>query len=225
MLSIIRGSGFRGSQALRAKLPAITCFSGVRHNSTNAVTLASSDHSYDYPIEKLEGDGASRRAFNYAVLGGARFIYASATRLIAMKFIASMSASADVLALASTEVDIGAIEAGSSVTVKWRGKPVFVRHRNEEEISKAVKVPMDKLKDPQQDSERVKDPEWLVTIGVCTHLGCVPINGAGDFGGYFCPCHGSHYDTSGRIRKGPAPANLEIPPYELDVDEGNLVIG
>jgi len=197
---------------------------GVRPSSTSTA-LASSDHSYDYAIAKPEGDGESRRAFNYMVLGGARFIYASATRLIAMKFIASMSASADVLALAQTEVDIGNIEAGSSVTVKWRGKPVFVRHRNDEEIAKAVKVPMSALKDPQADADRVKIDEWLVVLGVCTHLGCVPINGAGDFGGYFCPCHGSHYDTSGRIRKGPAPANLEIPPYDIDLDGGKLVVG
>merc|ERR1711907_21217 len=200
----------------RVAMPAIT--RAVRESSSSAVTpLRSDDHSYDYPIEKL-GD-PSRRAFTYLVLGGARFVYASAARLIAVKFIASMSASADVLALASTEVDIGAIEQGSSVTVKWRGKPVFVRHRDDSEITAARKVPMDALKDPQRGEERVKDPEWLVAIGVCTHLGCVPLAGAGDFGGYFCPCHGSHYDTSGRIRKGPAPLNLEIPPYELDVEE------
>merc|ERR1711937_93021 len=194
----------------------------VAQQSTNA--LAPTDHSYDKPLEKL-GD-PSKRAFNYAVLGGARFIYASATRLIAMKFIASMSASADVLALASTEVDLSKIDEGSGITVKWRGKPVFVRHRTEDEIA-AVNKPgiVDKLVDKQEDSERVKDPAWLVTIGVCTHLGCVPISGAGDFGGYFCPCHGSHYDASGRIRKGPAPLNLEIPPYELDADEGTLLIG
>merc|ERR1711998_543507 len=154
-------------------LPAVVRLAGARPSTSTAVTLASDDHSYDYPVKKT-GDGESRRAFNYAVLGGARFVHASATRLIAMKFIASMSASADVLALASTEVDIGAIDAGASVTVKWRGKPVFVRHRTEEEIAKAVKVPMDSLKDPQKDGDRVTDPEWLVVLGVCTHLGCVP---------------------------------------------------
>merc|ERR1712224_290066 len=206
-----------------AVVPRITNQLAVaRQQSTNA--LAPTDHSYDKPLEKL-GD-PSKRAFNYAVLGGARFIYASATRLIAMKFIASMSASADVLALASTEVDLSKIDEGSGITVKWRGKPVFVRHRTEDEIA-AVNKPgiVDKLVDKQEDSERVKDPAWLVTIGVCTHLGCVPISGAGDFGGYFCPCHGSHYDASGRIREGPAPLNLEIPPYELDADEGTPLIG
>jgi ubiquinol-cytochrome c reductase iron-sulfur subunit len=202
-------------------LPAAT---GIRLSSSSTA-LASDDHTYDYAIKKLDGDAQDRRAFNYMVLGGARFIYASATRLIAMKFIASMSASADVLALASTEVSIGEIEEGAAITVKWRGKPVFVRHRSEDEIAKVAKVPLSDLKDPQSDADRAKNPEWLVVLGVCTHLGCVPINGAGDFGGYFCPCHGSHYDASGRIRKGPAPANLEIPPYELDLDEGKLVIG
>merc|ERR1711939_182318 len=205
-----------------AVVPRITNQLAVARQSTSTA-LAPSDHSYDKPLEKL-GD-PSKRAFNYAVLGGARFIYASATRLIAMKFIASMSASADVLALASTEVDIGAIELGTSVTVKWRGKPVFVRHRSEGEISQAEKVDVGSLKDPQTDAERVKNPEWLVVLGVCTHLGCVPINGAGDFGGYFCPYHGSHYDTSGRIRKGPAPLNLEVPSYDIDLDGGKLVIG
>merc|ERR550537_637799 len=142
-----------------------------------------------------------------------------------MKFISSMAMSEDVKANASTEVDIGAIELGTSVTVKWRGKPVFVRHRSEGEISQAEKVDVGSLKDPQTDAERVKNPEWLVVLGVCTHLGCVPINGAGDFGGYFCPCHGSHYDTSGRIRKGPAPLNLEVPAYDIDTGDNKLVVG
>merc|ERR1711990_1298941 len=221
-------TGIRGSSLLRTKAvtlaPAVQRLAGVRSASSNAVApLASDDHSYDYPLTPL-GD-PSKRAFTYAVLGGARFVYASAARLIAVKFISSMAMSEDVKANASTEVDIGAIDAGSSVTVKWRGKPVFVRHRDDGEINSARKVPMENLKDPEKDEDRVKDAEWLVTIGVCTHLGCVPLAGAGDFGGYFCPCHGSHYDTSGRIRKGPAPLNLEIPPYELDTEENSLVIG
>lgn len=217
-------TGLRGSVFLKqtpALLPASLRLIGARPSSSNA--LASSDHSYDYPLTKV-GD-PSKRAFTYMVLGGARLIYASAARLIAIKFIASMSASADVLALASTEVDIGAIDQGTSVTVKWRGKPVFVRHRSEAETKSARKVPLSSLKDPQMDEDRVKDADWLVLIGVCTHLGCVPLAGAGDFGGYFCPCHGSHYDTSGRIRKGPAPLNLEVPPYELSTDDGTLLIG
>merc|ERR1711990_956222 len=219
-------TGIRGSSLLRTKAvtlaPAVQRLAGVRSASSNAVApLASDDHSYDYPLTPL-GD-PSKRAFTYAVLGGARFVYASAARLIAVKFISSMAMSEDVKANASTEVDIGAIEEGAAVTVKWRGKPVFVRHRTEDEIAKVGKVPMSALKDPQEDLDRVKEPEWLVVLGVCTHLGCVPINGAGDFGGYFCPCHGSHYDTSGRIRKGPAPLNHEVPTYSIE--DTTLTIG
>ena len=135
-----------------------------------------------------------------------------------------MSASADVLALASAEFDIGSIAEGTTLTVKWRGKPVFIRHRTEAEIKAEADVNVASLKDPQADLDRVKgDPKWLIVLGICTHLGCVPISGAGEFGGWFCPCHGSHYDTSGRIRKGPAPLNLELPPYKLDGSK--LVVG
>ncbi|KAI1876851.1 uncharacterized protein JN550_000923 [Neoarthrinium moseri] len=140
------------------------------------------------------------------------------------KFLKNMSASADVLAMAKVEVDLNAIPEGKNVIIKWRGKPVFIRHRTAEEIDEANKVNVQSLRDPQTDEDRVQKPEWLVMLGVCTHLGCVPIGEAGDFGGWFCPCHGSHYDISGRIRKGPAPLNLEIPAYEFPEDE-KLVIG
>lgn len=137
---------------------------------------------------------------------------------IAWPFIHSMNPSRDVLALASTEVELGPIQPGMAVTVMWRGKPVFVRHRTPEEIATARAVPMSELKDPARDEQRVQRPQWLVMVGVCTHLGCVPLgqkptDAKGDYNGWFCPCHGSHYDTSGRIRKGPAPANLEVPTY------------
>jgi ubiquinol-cytochrome c reductase iron-sulfur subunit len=128
-------------------------------------------------------------------------------------FIHQMNPSADVLALSSTEVDLSQIAAGQSVTILWRGKPVFVRHRTEAEIAQAQKDDTASLPDPAKDVDRVKKPEWLVMMGVCTHLGCVPLGQQGEYGGWFCPCHGSHYDTSGRIRKGPAPANLPIPEY------------
>lgn len=114
--------------------------------------------------------------------------------------------------------------AGKNVTFKWRGKPLFVRHRTEEEIAREQAVNTAELRDPQTDAERVANPKFLVVIGVCTHLGCVPIANAGDFGGYYCPCHGSHYDGSGRIRKGPAPANLEVPHVEF-LDAKTLVVG
>lgn len=131
----------------------------------------------------------------------------------AWPFIDQMNPSADVLALSSTEVDLSQIAAGQSVTILWRGKPVFVRHRTEAEIAQARQDDAAALPDPQNDADRVQKPEWLVMMGVCTHLGCVPLGQKGDFGGWFCPCHGSHYDTSGRIRKGPAPTNLPVPDY------------
>lgn len=110
------------------------------------------------------------------------------------------------------------------VIIKWRGKPVFIRHRTQDEITEARETKWESLRDPQSDDDRVQRPEWLVMLGVCTHLGCVPIGEAGDYGGWFCPCHGSHYDISGRIRKGPAPLNLEVPQYSFPEDE-TLVIG
>ena len=138
--------------------------------------------------------------------------------------IDQMNPDASVKALATTEVDISNISLGKTITVLWRGKPVFIRRRTQEEISKAQNVNLEELKDPQKDEDRVKKTEWLIMTGVCTHLGCVPLGDKGDFGGWFCPCHGSHYDTSGRIRKGPAPTNLEIPKYEF-VDNNTIKIG
>ena len=138
--------------------------------------------------------------------------------------IDQMNPDASVKALATTEVDISNISLGKTITVLWRGKPVFIRRRTQEEISKAQNVNLEELKDPQKDEDRVKKPEWLIMTGVCTHLGCIPLGDKGDFGGWFCPCHGSHYDTSGRIRKGPAPTNLEIPKYEF-VDNNTIKIG
>lgn len=136
-------------------------------------------------------------------------------------FISSMNPSADVLALSSTEVDLAAIAQGQEIKVMWRGKPVFIRHRTQKNIDEARAVPLADLPDPQTDDDRVKKghEQWLVMVGVCTHLGCVPLgNQAGEYGGWFCPCHGSNYDSSGRIRKGPAPLNLAIPPYEFTSD-------
>ncbi|KAK8970378.1 hypothetical protein KSP40_PGU018471 [Platanthera guangdongensis] len=174
---------------------------------------------------RLEAGGdPTKRAFAYFVLTGGRFVYASLLRLFILKFVLSMSASKDVLAMASLEVDLSNIEAGSTVTVKWRGKPVFIRHRTEDDIKLANAVDVNSLRDPQEDAARVKNPEWLVVVGVCTHLGCIPLPNAGDYGGWFCPCHGSHYDISGRIRKGPAPFNLEVPTYSF-LEENKLLIG
>ena len=144
-------------------------------------------------------------------------------------FLKSMNPAEDTLALGTTEVDVSAIEEGQSITVKWRGKPVFIRKRTKIEIEEAKAVNIADLKHPEQDFERVKKEEWLVLVGVCTHLGCVPLgqkltDTKGEYNGWYCPCHGSHYDTSGRIRKGPAPENLPVPPYSF-LNDTTIKIG
>lgn len=166
-----------------------------------------------------------QRAFTYFALSGGRFIYASAVRLLVLKFLMSMSAAKDVLAMATLEVELDKVAVGDTIVVKWRGKPVFIRHRTPEQIAGEQGTKMGELRDPQTDVERAANPEWLIVLGVCTHLGCVPISGAGEFNGWFCPCHGSHYDGSGRIRKGPAPLNLEVPEYSFSEDGSKLMIG
>jgi ubiquinol-cytochrome c reductase iron-sulfur subunit len=134
--------------------------------------------------------------------------------------IDQMNPSADTLALASTEFDLTKVAEGQQIVIKWRGKPVFIRSRTAKEIADARAVPLSDLKDPQADQDRVKagKDQWLILVGACTHLGCVPTFATGDYGGWFCPCHGSHYDTSGRIRKGPAPLNLPVPEYTFLTD-------
>ena len=138
--------------------------------------------------------------------------------------IDQMNPDASVKALASTEVDISSVQPGQSLTVLWRGKPVFIKRRTDQEIQKAREVSLNDLKHPEKDEDRVQKPEWLVMLGVCTHLGCVPLTDKGDYNGWFCPCHGSHYDTSGRIRKGPAPTNMEVPKYQF-VNNNTIKIG
>jgi ubiquinol-cytochrome c reductase iron-sulfur subunit len=165
------------------------------------------------------------RALSYVMIGSLGVLSASAAKSSVTEFLQTMAASADVLALAKVEVELGAIPEGKNVIIKWRGKPVFIRHRTQAEIEEARSVDWKGFRDPQADEDRVKKPEWLVMLGVCTHLGCVPIGEAGEFGGWFCPCHGSHYDISGRARKGPAPLNLEIPAYEFSEGDEKLVIG
>lgn len=163
--------------------------------------------------------GTTRRDFLYiataavGAVGGAAALW---------PLINQMNPDASVLALASADVDLTPIAEGQSITIKWRGKPVFVTHRTKKEIEEARAVALNQLPDPQPDQARVKEghDQWLVLIGVCTHLGCVPLgqrsgDPKGDYDGWFCPCHGSHYDTSGRIRRGPAPLNLVVPPYEF----------
>ncbi|VDK45413.1 unnamed protein product [Anisakis simplex] len=138
-------------------------------------------------------------------------------------FVSYKAMAADQRALASIEIKLSDIPEGQTKTFEWRGKPVFVKHRTAEEIQREKSVVLSELRDPQHDDQRVVKDEWSVVVGVCTHLGCVPIAGTGDFGGYYCPCHGSHYDGSGRIRKGPAPLNLQVPEYLFKEDK--VVVG
>merc|ERR1712142_948298 len=176
------------------------------------------------PTSNNRDTAESRATFSYVLGGSLGVVGVYAAKTVVTQFITSMSASADVLALSKIEIKLGDIPEGKNMTFKWRGKPLFIRHRTAQEIADVAAVDPATLRDPQSDAERVKEAEWLIILGVCTHLGCVPIANAGEFGGYYCPCHGSHYDASGRIRKGPAPLNLEVPYYEFP-EEGLLVVG
>ncbi len=163
---------------------------------------------------------ASENRRNFIILT-AQAMGAVGAAAVVWPFISSMNPSADVLAMASTEVDISHIVEGQEIKVMWRGKPVFIRHRTAENIAEAQGVDVNELRDPEPDTARVQKgkEQWLIMVGVCTHLGCVPLgNGTGDYKGWFCPCHGSHYDSAGRIRKGPAPTNLAVPPYAFVSD-------
>ncbi len=172
----------------------------------------------------------NRRDFLYLATGAMGAVGAAA---VAWPFVDQMNPSASTRALASIEVDVSALEQGQAITVQWRGKPVFIRNRTEQEVEDARAVELSDLKDPIARNENIDSTadasdlnrsagegkeNWIVMIGSCTHLGCVPVGLAGDFGGWFCPCHGSHYDTAGRIRRGPAPANLFIPVFEFTSD-------
>lgn len=169
------------------------------------------------------GGGETRRDFLFLATGAVAGVGSLAA---VWPLIDQMNPARDVLALASIEVDLAPIAEGQSITVMWRGKPLFIRKRTATEIAAARAVALEDLKDPEADSARVDEnhPEWLVLVGVCTHLGCVPLGSAGDYDGWFCPCHGSHYDTSGRIRKGPAPTNLPVPEYVF-LDDSRIVVG
>jgi ubiquinol-cytochrome c reductase iron-sulfur subunit len=169
--------------------------------------------------EVLPPEGERRRDFIYVATGAFAAVGAGA---VAWPLINQMNPSADVLAMASIDVDLAQVQPGQAIKVSWRGKPVFARHLTPEEIAAANKVDPATLRDPATLAERTKPGKenWLITLGVCTHLGCVPLGAAegenrGDFGGYFCPCHGSHYDTAARVRLGPAPKNLQVPDYKF----------
>ncbi len=169
-----------------------------------------------------EGSGVRRRDFIHIAAVSFAGVGAAA---VAMPLVSQMSASADVLALASIEVDVAAIQPGQAIKTSWRKQPVFIRNLTPAEIEEANKVDVGSLRDPQTLADRTKPGKenWLITLGVCTHLGCVPLGAAagevkGEYGGYFCPCHGSHYDTAARIRKGPAPLNLAVPEFAFISD-------
>lgn len=182
-------------------------------DNSNALVKDSSDN----------GDGSTRRDF--VVLTASAMVgvgLMSAT----IPFVKSLAPDAGVLAVGSVEVDLSPLQEGQSTTIMWRGRPVFITHRTSTQITEAQNVDFAALKDPETDAERVKkgQEKWLVVVGVCTHLGCVPVANKGDYNGWFCPCHGSQYDSSGRVRKGPAPTNLVVPPYEF-INENKIKIG
>ena len=186
-------------------------------------------------MSNAEEHPGSRRDFIYYATAGAGAVVTGAA---VWPLVNQMNPSADVQALASIRVDVSAVDPGTQITVLWQGKPVFIRSRTEDEIATAREVDVATLPDPEANNENLtaeadatdenraltEDGVWLVQMGVCTHLGCVPLGEAGDFGGWFCPCHGSHYDTSGRIRKGPAPRNLPVPVAEF-VDDTTIKLG
>lgn len=185
--------------------------------------MSDSDNSKD-----KKQDGETRRDFLYLTAAAFGAVGAGS---VAWPLINQMNPAADTLALSTTEVDLSNIAEGEAKTVMWRGKPVFVKHRTPAEIEEAKKDDTAELRDPQTDAERVKEGQekWLVTVGICTHLGCVPLGQKdsdvkGEYDGWFCPCHGSHYDTSGRIRKGPAPTNLAVPEYTF-INDTTIKIG
>ena len=193
---------------------------GIDEISVLRVSMATLEETY---AAQVEADHSLRRrdfiniaAVSFAGVGAAAVVFPLVTQ---------MNPSADVLALSSTEVDISKIAPGQAIKTSWRKQPVFVRNLTPKEIAEANAVPVSELRDPQTLAERTKEGKanWLITLGVCTHLGCVPLGvgegeNRGDYGGYFCPCHGSHYDTAARIRKGPAPTNLVVPDYEFTSD-------
>ncbi|KXN66123.1 ubiquinol-cytochrome c r [Conidiobolus coronatus NRRL 28638] len=192
--------------------------------STNNTALLNTTDIPDFSAYKRNSGDHTNRSFTYFMVGTTGVLSAAAAKSTVQDFLSNMAPSADVLALAKVEIDLNAIPEGKNLVIKWRGKPVFIRHRTADEIEEANAVDVSSLRDPQSDADRTKRPEWLVMLGICTHLGCVPIGEAGDFGGWYCPCHGSHYDISGRIRQGPAPLNLEVPEYNFTEDD-KLVIG
>jgi len=186
--------------------------------------LGSHDGAFEKQVEFMRNNTIDQRVIKYGILGVHRAAMAGIGYQAVRMFLATWLPNARVMAAANVEVDVSKIAEGASIVVTWRGKPVFIRHRTKKEIEDAKEADNMPLRDPSDDDQRVKKPEWLVCIGICTHLGCVPLTHQGNYGGYFCPCHGSHYDTSGRIREGPAPLNLPVPPYTW-LDDTHIMLG
>ena len=209
----------------KKKAPSTTSFYQPRLLHTSAVAKDAPEVPDFSPYRSKSNE--ANRAMSYFMVGSLGVLSASVAKSAITGFLETMAASADVLALAKTEVELASIPEGKNVIIKWRGKPVFIRHRTADEIQEARSASWTSFRDPESDETRTKKPEWLVMLGVCTHLGCVPIGEAGDFGGWFCPCHGSHYDIckfhlfptipcantlpiAGRARKGPAPVRRTL---------------
>lgn len=187
-------------------------FDAYRRNSTTNTMVSSKETS------------ESRKMFTYVTtaVGTVGTVYAA--KHLVRSLVQYVAPAKDTIALATVEVNLLEIPEGKSTTVKWRSKPIFVRHRTPAEAEAERSVNLAELRDPQHDADRTQKEDWLVVIGICTHLGCIPVANSGSFGGYYCPCHGSHYDVSGRIRKGPAPLNLEVPQHSF-VEDNILLIG
>jgi len=189
-------------------------------------TTTCPEGTLDFRANRLPIGHADRRPFLYFLAASTGFVMTSVLRITIVKLVHTLWPAKDVFAAGIVEVDIRPVEIGQNFVVKWRSKPVFVRRRTPDMIAASKKddVIVAGMRDPETDADRCKNPEWLICIGVCTHLGCIPQPDAGNWGGYFCPCHGSHYDHSGRIRQGPAPKNLEVPPHSF-IDEFTVKLG
>jgi ubiquinol-cytochrome c reductase iron-sulfur subunit len=175
------------------------------------------------PLPSMSSEPASNRARRDFLFVGAGAAAGIATGSLAWPIV-DLANPGELIGGSAIEVDLTAIQPGQIVTLKWQGKPIFIRHRTESEIEAARNTPLTDLSDPQKDEDRVKSPEWLVVVGLCTHLGCVPLGHLGEYGGWFCPCHSSVFDTSGRVRRGPAPRNMEVPEYVF-LSDAKLKIG
>jgi ubiquinol-cytochrome c reductase iron-sulfur subunit len=203
---------------------APAAFPGRVFSATGAATLAADEKGLGIVTTASSADHPTRRDFLFVATGAVAAVGAAAT---VWPLVSQMNPDASTIAAgAPIEVDLAPIAEGQDIKVFWRGKPIYISHRTKKQIDEARAVPVASLPDPASDQSRVKDghDQWLVVIGICTHLGCIPIAHEGNYDGFFCPCHGSQYDSSGRIRQGPAPANLPVPPYQF-VSDTKIQIG